>query len=336
MVMSLRVVLAGLFITGVAVLRLQRPELFSDPEIILALTGVGVVLLALCLEEIRARALLRRDRALRERGAWTGSSRGSDADDDGYDAYDEDWREDWRDYRPGERRGRSDERVAPSAYGWDEAPQGRRAARGSRMQARTLAERRPRRAGRTRLSREPGAFARRARIALRALAVNLTIWCVMIGCVLVAYANRARIHEQAVITLSAFRPGEPMALSSVEAVLSRDGAGHFTAVAEVNGGLVRMLVDTGSSDVALPFEEAKRLGVDLDALRFTRAVMTANGQAMVAPVVLREVSVGPITLVNVTASVAEPGRLGSPLLGMSFLRRLSEVSIRGDTLRLKS
>ena len=118
--------------------------------------------------------------------------------------------------------------------------------------------------------------------------------------------------------------------------MTRDRAGHFTAIAWVNGEPLRMLVDTGSSDVALPYEEAARLGVDLDALAFTRRVITANGEAMVAPIVLPEVSVGPITLRDVRASVAEPGRLASPLLGMSFLGELSEVTIRGDQLRLRS
>lgn len=179
-------------------------------------------------------------------------------------------------------------------------------------------------------------FGRRFVYGMKMLTVNLTLWCLVSFGFALAYANRAEIKETALVTLSALKPGEPIALSKVETVLTRDGYGHFTAMAKVNGEAVRMLIDTGSSDVALPYEEALRLGVDVDALRFTRAVMTANGQAMVAPVTLPEITVGAITLHNVAASVAEPGRLGSPLLGMSFLGQLREVSIRGDQLRLKS
>ena len=178
-------------------------------------------------------------------------------------------------------------------------------------------------------------FLRRCAIALRALVVNLVVWAALVVGFAVAYANRADIKETALVTLSALKPGEPVMLSEVETVLTRDGYGHFTTLAEVNGRKVRMLVDTGSSDVALPYEDAVRIGVDIASLRFNRAVMTANGEAKVAPIVLPEVTVGSITLRNVAGSVAEPGRLGSPLLGMSFLGQLREVSIRGDQLRLK-
>lgn len=179
-------------------------------------------------------------------------------------------------------------------------------------------------------------FWRRCSLAGRALAVNLAVWCLIVAGFATAYLHRAQIRETALIAYSALQPGEPVTLSASETVLTSDRGGHFTTTARINGERVRMLVDTGSSDVALPYEEAERLGVDVTRLRFTRPVMTANGQAMVAPVVLPEVTVGPITLKNVKASVAEPGRLASPLLGMSFLGQLSEVSIRGDKLRLKS
>ena len=178
-------------------------------------------------------------------------------------------------------------------------------------------------------------FLQRCGIALRALVVNVAVWSALVIGFAVAYANRADIKETALVTLSALKPGEPVSLSATETVLTRDGYGHFTTLADVNGRKLRMLIDTGSSDVALPYEDAVRVGLDVSKLQFDRAVMTANGEAKVAPIMLPFVRVGGITLRNVPGSVAEPGKLGSPLLGMSFLSQLREVSIRGDRLWLK-
>ncbi|MEO1292208.1 MAG: TIGR02281 family clan AA aspartic protease [Pseudomonadota bacterium] len=149
-----------------------------------------------------------------------------------------------------------------------------------------------------------------------------------------AYAERAELRQTALRAISALQPGYPVTLSERETVLTRERSGHFTAIALVDGVPVHMLVDTGSTDIALPFDEARRIGIDVDALEFDRAVITANGRASVAAVELTTVSVGAITLHNVKASVAQPGRLAGALLGMSFLNRLDEFRFRGDTLSL--
>jgi len=56
--------------------------------------------------------------------------------------------------------------------------------------------------------------------------------------------------------------------------------------------------------------------------------------ARVAPVRLDSVRVGDITVHDVHAAVAEPGRLETSLLGMSFLNRLSRFDMRPGLLVL--
>ncbi len=68
---------------------------------------------------------------------------------------------------------------------------------------------------------------------------------------------------------------------------------------------------------------------------YTHRVNTANGPARVAPVTLDRVSIGDITVRNVPAAVSEPGKLGTSLLGMSFLGRLQQIDIRSGVLVLK-
>ncbi|MEA5098706.1 MAG: TIGR02281 family clan AA aspartic protease [Burkholderiaceae bacterium] len=116
------------------------------------------------------------------------------------------------------------------------------------------------------------------------------------------------------------------------ATLSADGRGHFTADGQINGGSVRMLVDTGATLIALSAYDAKRLGIDYKNGRPGRT-QTANGQVPVYLVRLDKVKVGGIVLHQVDALVQERG-LHQPLLGMSFLNR-TEMRRDGDTMVLK-
>lgn len=116
----------------------------------------------------------------------------------------------------------------------------------------------------------------------------------------------------------------------------RAGAqGHYFASVEVNGRPVEVMVDTGATMVALTHEDARRAGLHLRPSDFTQSVQTANGEARYAPVMLDRVSIGNITVRDVTAAVAEPGRLQMTLLGMSFLGRLQRVDMRPGLMTLK-
>ena len=97
-----------------------------------------------------------------------------------------------------------------------------------------------------------------------------------------------------------------------------------------------MLIDTGASIVLLSHEDALAAGLDPDNLNYSMPVTTANGRSYVAPVTLASVSIGAVGLDRVKAAVAEKGRLHSSLLGMSFLGRLQETSLRRDTMILRN
>jgi aspartyl protease family protein len=122
-------------------------------------------------------------------------------------------------------------------------------------------------------------------------------------------------------------------------VLEGDGRGHFTAQVTVDGASLPMLVDTGASSVALTFEDAERLGVVPPGDSFTAGVQTGNGIVRAAPVRLRSVELrgisGTIRQADVEALVMPRGRLGTSLLGMSFLRRLGRVEMAADRLVLE-
>jgi aspartyl protease family protein len=113
--------------------------------------------------------------------------------------------------------------------------------------------------------------------------------------------------------------------------LNADGRGHFIAQGQINGGMVRMLVDTGATMVALPASDAVRLGVNYKNGR-PGYVSTANGTAPTYLVKLDTVKVGDIELHQVDALVQEQG-LSVILLGMSFLNR-TEMRREGEQMVL--
>lgn len=126
------------------------------------------------------------------------------------------------------------------------------------------------------------------------------------------------------------------ATSSGTVELKARDNGHYVTRADLNGRPVDVMVDTGATLVALTYDDARRAGVYLKDADFTLGVATANGTARVAPVTLDRVSIGNLTVRQVSAVVAEPGKLPVTLLGMSFLSRLQRVDMRGGTLLLQN
>ncbi len=119
-----------------------------------------------------------------------------------------------------------------------------------------------------------------------------------------------------------------------QAAVPRDDDGHFWANSNVNGRIIRFMVDTGASTVALPRAEAIRLGLSPETFVFDQPVRTANGEVKAARVMLASVEVGSIRVENVEALIVNEG-LDTPLLGMSFLGRLSKLEITSRQLVLK-
>src|SRR5215211_1873388 len=115
-------------------------------------------------------------------------------------------------------------------------------------------------------------------------------------------------------------------------VVSADLRGHFVVHPTLDGKRVRML---GASFVALSHEDARLAGISVSARDYTRPISTANGIVAAASVRLAEVKVGDIAVRGVEALVLPPGKLGTSLLGMSFLKRLGGFEIAQGRLILK-
>ena len=108
--------------------------------------------------------------------------------------------------------------------------------------------------------------------------------------------------------------------------------GHVILDAAVNGASVRLLVDTGASLVTLTPADARAAGIAPGELVFNHRVSTANGSARMAPVTLREIRIGQLSIYDVPAAVLE--NLNISLLGMSFLGRLQGYEMRDGKLTI--
>jgi aspartyl protease family protein len=119
-----------------------------------------------------------------------------------------------------------------------------------------------------------------------------------------------------------------------EMVLTRDASGHFLAEAMVNGTPVRFLVDTGASMVALTRADAERVGLLFTDSEFTGSAQTASGSVAVKPLTLDKVELGNLNPGPVEAAIVDKG-LSVSLLGQSWLKRMNNVTIEGDTMVLR-
>ncbi|MCB1321670.1 MAG: retroviral-like aspartic protease family protein, partial [Leptospiraceae bacterium] len=102
--------------------------------------------------------------------------------------------------------------------------------------------------------------------------------------------------------------------------------------AEIDGALIRFLLDTGASGLILTPRDAKRIGLNPDGLAYTQPYETANGQVFGAPVRIKTLRLGDRLFHNIPASI-NGSEMGQSLMGMRFLERFTGgYEVRGKTL----
>lgn len=115
-------------------------------------------------------------------------------------------------------------------------------------------------------------------------------------------------------------------------LLPRQRDGHFYADGTINGQSVRFLVDTGASAIAVTDGLAQRAGLHGGEVTQFR---TANGTRTGRLVRANHVTLGPLTVRNITVGTGYTGiQEDSALLGQNFLRHF-DVTIRDDVMELR-
>lgn len=117
----------------------------------------------------------------------------------------------------------------------------------------------------------------------------------------------------------------------IEVPQARDG--HYYLTLDINGAPVEFVVDTGATDMVLSREDARRAGIDPEALNYFGSAVTANGTVRTARVTLDSVALGQIEDEGLGAVVTD-GDLSASLLGMGYLRLFGRIEIEGGKLML--
>lgn len=107
--------------------------------------------------------------------------------------------------------------------------------------------------------------------------------------------------------------------SGSRVVLTAGPGGHFTSEGQINGRVVRFMVDTGATAVSLGLSEAERIGLKYqngDRVQMS----TANGVVQGWRMTLDNVRLGDVLVSGVDA-VISPVSMPYVLLGNSFLSR---------------
>lgn len=116
-----------------------------------------------------------------------------------------------------------------------------------------------------------------------------------------------------------------------EIVLVRNAYGHYVTSGLINDIDVVFLLDTGATEVAIPEEIAKKIGL-LKGRRYT--VKTANGNVTAYRTHLDSASIGDISRYNLNATILTNMQGNEVLLGMNFLKHF-EIIQKGKTLTIK-
>lgn len=182
------------------------------------------------------------------------------------------------------------------------------------------------------------------------------IYLVILGSVLAAYfivANRARLGQvfrhallwgiifigvvagiglwQDIRNDFAFR--QASITDAGQIVIPRAIDGHYYLTLKADDVPVQFVVDTGATNIVLSRQDAKRIGLDPDGLRYLGVAQTANGQTRTARTVLTTLALGPIMERNVAVWVNE-GEMEGSLLGMDYLQRFDRIEISDGKLVL--
>ena len=117
--------------------------------------------------------------------------------------------------------------------------------------------------------------------------------------------------------------------------LTRRGDGHFYATSTIDGASVKMMVDTGASVIALTGDDARAIGLHWDDNEVRAIGRGASGDVYGVPTSLSEVEIGGMVRNDVSAVII-PNGLDVSLLGQSYLSKIGNVEINGDTMVLSS
>ncbi len=171
-----------------------------------------------------------------------------------------------------------------------------------------------------------GFFVAQNRMSLNKTLQSAAVWVLIFFGVVAIYGLWGDIRQTVM-------PQQISFAETGQIVVPRSPDGHYYIRADVNGASTLFVLDTGATEMVLTQDDARRAGLDPQALNYTGRAMTANGEVRTAPVWLESVTLGAVTDRNLPATV-NGGEMSQSLLGMTYLQRWGRIEIEGGELTL--
>ncbi|GFZ84208.1 hypothetical protein RLOatenuis_4480 [Rickettsiales bacterium] len=159
---------------------------------------------------------------------------------------------------------------------------------------------------------------------------TIIVWLIIFATTTIGYSFKEELLNNRVAANLVPTQGYISDSNAISFYRAKDG--HFYIKSKINNRSIIFLADTGASDVAMSIKDAKKIGIDIEKLNFSKIYSTANGEIYVAPVIIPKMQIGPFILTNVRAGISQ-GDIGISLLGMSALERFA-VSLDNTVLTL--
>lgn len=144
-------------------------------------------------------------------------------------------------------------------------------------------------------------------------------WFVIILTIILVYSFRHNLVQVKNRLMVELFPSHANRISNQQIAVNISADRHFYINLKINGKMIKLMVDTGASNIVLNRNDAKKIGFDPKSLTYNQIYQTANGQTYGASVVLNQIELDDLIFYDVPASVNDSD-MGTSLLGMRFLQ----------------
>ncbi len=138
-------------------------------------------------------------------------------------------------------------------------------------------------------------------------------------------------RSEAALWLDATRPAE---IVGKETVVSMRADGHFWVEAQLNGGPVQFLIDTGATYTGISRRVAERVGIQPDPDDRGMILETANGAIVARRGTADVLRFGGIEANALTVAIGPDSEVDTNVIGMNLLSQLAAWRVEGNKLIL--
>lgn len=155
---------------------------------------------------------------------------------------------------------------------------------------------------------------------------QVLIWLLIFLAAVVIFGFKEQLQKQ-------LFPSQGVTISEDVISINRSRDGHFYANMLANDERIQFVIDTGASGIVLSTQDARKVGIVLENLRYLGVAGTANGEVRTAQTRLQTLEFSGLIEKDIRVFVSE-GQMDVSLLGMAYLRRFARIEIIDDTLLL--